>query len=60
MKRLFGILGMALSALCSASLPAQALSTAERDQIAHFREAQARLLASPQSALGMVSLEKFA
>lgn len=60
MKRLFVVLGMALPALCSASLPAQALSTTERDQIAHFREAQAKLLTSPQSALGMVSLEKFA
>jgi len=60
MKPLFVLLGMALPALCSTCLPAQALTTAERAEIAHFREAQTRLLASPQSALGMVSLEKFA
>jgi uncharacterized protein (DUF1684 family) len=66
MNRLFVVLGMALPALCSACLPAQALSPAkalspaEREEIAHFREAQAKLLASPQSALGMVSLEKLA
>jgi uncharacterized protein (DUF1684 family) len=60
MKRLFVILGMALTALCPVCLPAQALSTPERAEIEHFREAQAKLLTSPQSALGMVSLEKFA
>ncbi|MEG9433149.1 DUF1684 domain-containing protein [Terriglobus sp. ADX1] len=66
MKRLFVVLGMALPALCSACLPAQALSAAkalspaEREEIAHFRKAQSKLLTSPQSALGMVSLEKFA
>ena len=60
MKRTMVVLGAALFALSSAGLRAQALSSAERADIARFREAQARLLAGPQSALGMVSLEKFA
>lgn len=60
MKRTIPVLGAVLFALSSVGLRAQALSSAERAEIAHFREAQARLLASPQSALGMVSLEKFA
>lgn len=54
------VLAAALCAPSLESLHAQALSAAERAEIAQFRDAQARLLASPQSALGMVSLEKLA
>ncbi|SEB67632.1 DUF1684 domain-containing protein [Terriglobus roseus] len=36
----------------------QALSPAEREEIQQFRELQAKVLQGPQSALGMVSLEK--
>jgi len=65
MNRLSVVLGIALCALYPACLSAQALphspqtlTPSERNEIADFRAAQAKLLAGPQSALGMVSLEK--
>lgn len=51
---LMGLLLMPIAALAGV----QALSPAERAEIQHFRDQQAAVLQGPQSALGMVSLEK--
>jgi uncharacterized protein (DUF1684 family) len=49
-----GLLLMPIAALAGV----QAFSPAERAEIQQFRDQQAKILQGPQSALGMVSLEK--
>lgn len=60
MKHTVFVLTAALCVPGLAALHGQALSAADRAEIAQFRDAQSKLMAGPQSALAMVSLEKLA